>query len=103
MDLLERCQFLNASADDLSSITTDATIDMITTRSVLIYVLAKQQAFNKFYRTLKPDGRLSIFEPINRFSSPEPRDRFGPYDAKPIMEIAEKVSTAPRAKRPRAA
>src|SRR5215475_12484414 len=45
MNLSERCQFLHASADDLFSIT-DATIDVVTTRSVLIYVSAKQKAFN---------------------------------------------------------
>jgi len=99
MNLLERCQFLNASADDLSSVT-DATIDVVTTRSVLIYVSAKQQAFNEFYRVLKPGGRLSIFEPINRYGSPEPSDCFGSYDAKPIMEIAEKVKALYRGLQP---
>lgn len=90
MNLLERCQFLNASADDLSSIT-DASVDVVTTRSVLIYVSAKQQAFNEFWRVLKPSGRLSIFEPINRFAFPEPPGLFLGYDVKPIMEIAGKV------------
>jgi arsenite methyltransferase len=90
MNLLERCQFLNASADDLSSVT-DATIDVVTTRSVLIYVSAKGQAFNEFHRVLKPGGRLSIFEPINRFTFPEPPDRFLGYDVTPIMKIAAKV------------
>ena len=90
MNLLERCQFLNASADDLSSIA-GATIDVVTTRSVLIYVAAKQEAFNEFHRVLKPGGRLSTFEPINRFAFPEPPGRFLGYDVKPIMEIAEKV------------
>lgn len=90
MNLLERCQFLNASADDLSSIV-DATIDVVTTRSVLIYVSAKQQAFNEFQRVLKPGGRLSIFEPINRFAFPEPPGRFLGYDVEPIIEIAQKV------------
>ena len=42
MNLLERCQFLNASADDLSAIL-DATVDVVTTRSVLIYVLSCSQ------------------------------------------------------------
>jgi arsenite methyltransferase len=90
MNLLHRCQFLNASADDLSSIT-EASVDVVTTRSVLIYVSAKQQAFNEFYRVLKPGGRLSIFEPINRFAFPEPPDRFVGYDVKPIMEVVDKV------------
>ena len=90
MNLLERCQFLNASADNLSSIP-DATIDVVTTRSVLIYVSAKQHSFNEFHRVLKPGGRLSIFEPINRFAFPEPPGCFLGYDVKPILEIAEKV------------
>ena len=90
MNLLERCQFLNASADDLATIT-DATMDVVTTRSVLIYVSAKRQAFNEFHRVLKPGGRLSIFEPINRFAFPEPVGRFLGYDVKPIIEIAEKL------------
>ena len=90
MNLLDRCQFLKASANDLASIT-DAAIDVVTTRSVLIYVSAKGPAFNEFHRVLKPGGRLSIFEPINRFAFPEPPDRFLGYDVKPILKIAEKV------------
>jgi arsenite methyltransferase len=90
MNLLERCQFLNASADNLSSVA-DETIDVVTTRSVLIYVTAKQQAFHEFLRVLKPSGRLSIFEPINRFAFPEPPGRFLGYDVEPILEIAKKV------------
>jgi arsenite methyltransferase len=90
MNLLDRCRFLNESADDLSSIT-DASIDVVTTRSVLIYVAAKQRAFDEFHRTLKPGGRLSIFEPINRFGHPGQPGRFGAYDVKPILEIAQKV------------
>jgi arsenite methyltransferase len=90
MNLLGRCQFLNASADDLSSIT-DAIVDVVTTRSVLIYVSAKQQAFNEFQRVLKPGGRISLFEPINRFAFPEAPGRFLGYDVRPIRETAEKV------------
>lgn len=99
MNLLDRCQFLNVSADNLSSVT-DATIDVVTTRSVLIYVPTKQQAFNEFYRVLKSGGRLSIFEPINRYGYPEPPDRFGSYDAKPIMDIAQKVEALYRSIQP---
>lgn len=99
MNLLERCRFLNESADDLSSIT-DATIDVVTARSVLIYVSAKQQAFNEFHRVLKPGGRLSIFEPINRYGHPGSPDRFGSYDAKPIMDITQKVEALYRSIQP---
>ncbi len=90
MNVLNRCQFVHASADDLSMFA-DGSIDAITARSVLIYVSAKQRAFDEFCRVLKPQGRLSIFEPINRFRYPEPPDRFGSYDVTPIVEIANKV------------
>lgn len=90
-DILDRCQFLLASADDLS-VLDDASVDVVTTRSVLIYVSAKQQAFNEFYRVLKPKGRLSIFEPINRFAQcTQPPHLFWGYDVTPVMEIAQKV------------
>src|ERR1051326_9049105 len=78
MDVLERCRFVQASADDLASIA-GSSVDVITTRSVLIYVAAKQQAFHEFYRVLKPGARISLFEPVNRFSFPEPAHLFFGY------------------------
>jgi ubiquinone/menaquinone biosynthesis C-methylase UbiE len=94
----DRCQFVHASADNLSMFDADS-IDAVTTRSVLIYVSAKQHAFDEFFRVLrspdavsgKPGGVLSIFEPINRFAYPEPLQRFVGYDVTPIVEIASKV------------
>jgi arsenite methyltransferase len=90
MQAVERCAFLRASADDLSALD-DASVDVVTTRSVLIYVAAKQKAFHEFYRVLKPGGRLSIFEPINRYFWPEPPGTFWGYDATPVKDLAEKV------------
>src|SRR5215471_2185758 len=90
VNVLDRCQFVQASADDLSAIE-KSSVDAVTTRSVLIYVAAKQQAFNEFYRVLKPGGRLSIFEPINRFAYPEPLHIFFGYDVTPIMTITHKL------------
>ena len=90
MSLQNRCQFVRASADDLSMLN-DESVDAVTTRSVLIYVSAKQRAFKEFHRVLKPGGQLSIFEPINRFAFPEPPDRFEGYDVTPVMEIAQKL------------
>jgi len=90
MQVADRCEFIRASADDLSVIP-DASVDVVTTRSVLIYVSAKQKTFAEFFRVLKPKGRLSIFEPINRFCWPEPPRLFRGYDVTPIIEIAEKV------------
>jgi arsenite methyltransferase len=92
MRLLERCRFLCASAEDLSALA-DASVDAVTTRSVLIYVAGKQQAFDEFYRVLRPGGRLAIFEPIDRFAAIHNLDDhvFWSFDVTPIMEIAAKV------------
>src|SRR5215831_13652271 len=82
--VLDRCRFVRAEAEDLAVIASGS-VDVVTTRSVLIYVRAKQQALYEFYRVLKPGGRLSIFEPINRFCYPEPPHLFLGYDVAPIV------------------
>lgn len=91
MDLRDRCRFVLASADDLSSIP-DGSVDAVTTRSVLIYVPDKLQAFREFHRVLREGGMLSIFEPINRFSWPEPPERFEGYDVTSVADLAQKVT-----------
>ncbi|MGH3087001.1 MAG: class I SAM-dependent methyltransferase [Rubrobacteraceae bacterium] len=93
MDLLERCRFVEASADDLSELENES-VDVVTTRSVLIYVEDKRRSFQEFHRVLKPGGRLSIFEPINRFNFPNrPPDgrRFMGYDTAGVREPAQKI------------
>jgi arsenite methyltransferase len=62
---------------------------------VLIYLdrSRKRRAFAEAGRVLRPGGRLSIFEPINRFSFPEPPGRLLGYDVSPIDEIASKVKS----------
>jgi arsenite methyltransferase len=90
MNVHDRCQFMRASADDLSMFG-DGSEEALTTRSVLIYVSAKQKSFNEFHRVLKAGGQLSIFEPINRFAFPEPPNRFDGYDVTPVAELAQKV------------
>jgi arsenite methyltransferase len=44
---------------------TDASVDALLTRSVLIYVEEKDEAAREFQRVLRPGGRVSLFEPIN--------------------------------------
>ena len=90
-----RCEFVLARAEDLTALA-DESVDVVTTRSVVIYVKEKQRAFDEFHRVLKPGGRLSIFEPINSFSSPEPEGRFCGFDVGPVAELAEKVKSAER-------
>ena len=71
--LREAASYHRASADDLG----DVEANVVTTRSVLIYVADKQRAFDEFFRVLLPGGRLSIFEPINRFGLQERRPPAG--------------------------
>jgi arsenite methyltransferase len=65
-----RAEFVGAAAENLGAIA-DASVDVVTMRSVLVYVADKARAFAEFLRVLKPGGRLSAFEPINRFAYPE--------------------------------
>lgn len=86
----DRCDLLHASADDLRALA-DESVDIVTTRSVLIYLNDKRPAFDEFMRVLKPGGRLSIYEPINRFGRPRPTHLFLGYDVSPVQDLAAKV------------
>ena len=44
----------------------DESVDVVLTRSVLIYVREKAEAAREFFRVLRPGGRVSLFEPVNR-------------------------------------
>ncbi len=84
-----RCRFVRAGAEDLSPFD-DASVDVVTTRSMLIYVADKPRAFAEFLRVLRPGGRLSIFEPINRYFR-STRDCLRGYDTSGIEDVAAKV------------
>jgi arsenite methyltransferase len=87
-----RSQFLEAAADDLSRLPSGS-IDVVTTRSVLIYVKEKVRAFDEFFRVLRPGGRVSLYEPINTFALTENwRQRFWLYPADRLGDLAEKIS-----------
>lgn len=47
----------------------DASVDAVVTRSVLMYVPDIHLAVSELYRVLRPGGRISLFEPINRKGS----------------------------------
>jgi SAM-dependent methyltransferase len=75
-EVSERCRFVEAPAEDLRGVA-DGSVDVVTTRAVLIYVRDKERAFREFHRVLRPGGRVSIFEPINRFGLEERRSSWG--------------------------
>jgi ubiquinone/menaquinone biosynthesis C-methylase UbiE len=96
---LDRCRFVRAPADDLGAID-DASVDAVTTRSVLIFVADKARAFAEFHRVLRPGRRLSIFEPINRFGEVQGGVFLG-YPTGPVEELAERVRAVFRRIQPR--
>lgn len=85
----EQVEFVRATAQDLSPIL-DGSVDVVTTRSVLIYVDGKDAAFREFHPVLRPGGRMSIFEPINNYLPDDTNDFWG-FDAHPVRDLVEKI------------
>lgn len=90
--VVDRCHFLETRAEDLARIENQS-VDVVTTRSVLIYVEEKERAFREFHRVLRPGGRISLFEPINRFGMEERRCTWG-YDLDAGAKLVRKVIDA---------
>jgi arsenite methyltransferase len=89
----DRARFVVAAAQDLGAVASGS-VDVLTMRSVLIYVADKPRAFAEMHRVLRAGGRVSLFEPINRLMFPEPRDRFFGYDVSAAVDLAAKVKLA---------
>ena len=85
-----RCEFVRAGAEALVPVA-DRSVDVVTTRSVIIYVTEKQRAFGEFFRVLRPGGVLSMFEPINRFAHPEPEGSFLGIEMHELWPVARRV------------
>jgi arsenite methyltransferase len=96
---LDRCEFVQATADRLEGIA-DASVDVVTTRSVLIYVKDKAAAFSEFRRVLRPGGRISLFEPINVLMNVREPDTFVGYDVSAIAPTMAKVMAVLRTYQP---
>lgn len=95
LGVVDRCRFIHAAADDLGQVE-DEFVDVVTTRSVLIYVDDKGSAFSEFHRVLRPGGRVSLFEPINRIN------RFLlAYDAAEVQDLEDRVKGVFDALQPR--
>lgn len=94
--------FKRVPADDLIGIANE-TIDVVTTRSVLIYVKNKRQAFHEFFRVLRPGGRISLAEPINRdhivLNEIHTNEYYG-YDTTPIASLMHRIKVRDAASNP---
>ena len=86
-----QCTFVRAGADNLAGVK-DGSVDVVTTRAVLIYVQDKAAALSEFYRVLRPGGRASLFETINRLMGVRVPGQFAGYDTRPVAAIAAKIS-----------
>ena len=89
LEVAGRAGFVRAAAEDLSPIP-DGSVDVVTTRSVLIYVQEKHAAFREFHRVLRPERRVLIFEPINNYF-PDDMDDFWGFDARPVRDLVEMI------------
>ena len=83
-------EYMQASAEDLGSVP-DGSVDVVTTRSVLMHVVDRSRVFAEFRRVLRPGGRLSCFESISsRTADPDPGLLRG-YDITPIRQLIDRV------------
>ena len=94
-----RAAFVHTGLPELTGIGS-ASVDVVTTRSVLIYVADKAGSFASFHRVLRPGGRLSMFEPINSFGSPEPVDYLFGLDVSGLEVLADRVKSVYRCYQP---
>jgi ubiquinone/menaquinone biosynthesis C-methylase UbiE len=90
LGISERCSFVRAPVEALVGVA-DAAVDVACTRSVLIYVKDKKRAFAELFRVLRPGGRISLFEPINRFGIAERAKGFCGYPSDGVADLAARV------------
>jgi SAM-dependent methyltransferase len=97
--LAPRCSFVHSSLPDLTDLP-DAAFDVVTIRSVLIYVADKAAALAAVHRVLRPGGRVALFEPINSFASPADPNRLWGFAVDGALDEAAAVSRAATANAP---
>jgi arsenite methyltransferase len=89
----ERCDFQQAELPELTSIPSSS-VDAVLTRSVVMYVAAKEESLAAMFRVLRPGGRISLYEPISRVLLSEPPEECYGYDVSDCIQAAAKVKAA---------
>lgn len=82
-----QCTFLRCAADHLEGMD-DASVDVVTTRSVLAYVAEKTTALREFHRVLRPGGRISLAEPVMQDDALAARAMKAVIDSKPAAQVS---------------
>jgi arsenite methyltransferase len=90
LEVSDRCSFVRARAEALEGVA-GSSVDVACTRSVLIYIEDKATVFAEIFRVLCPGGRMSLFEPINRFGMEERKEGFCGYPSNGLAALAERV------------
>jgi SAM-dependent methyltransferase len=88
-----RCAYVIAALPGLGGMA-DSCFDVVTVRSVLIYIADKPAALAAMRRVLRPGGRLGLFEPINRFSALFDAGRLWGFAVHGVEELAARVNAA---------
>lgn len=83
------CDFVQCEAQRLPF--RDCCVDVVTARSVLMYVADRDAALADAYRVLRKQGRLSVFEPIFRPDEVLHSDRLFGYDLSTIPGVSRLV------------
>lgn len=93
---LDRSSFVRATAVDLSPIPA-ASVDVIVERAVLLFIEDPGHVFEEYHRVLRPDGRLSLGEPLNIWMAVDRPGYLMGYDVTEVTDLERKLVAIERA------